>query len=406
VGEGRKTINTFEINKGYFRVHYNNTTGWMFVDEHRDFSNLLEPEYIYQRCQATGKTPEDTIDIMLKLLHKRRIFKGDWLADMSLCIALIGTRGSGKSAGMTGITVLDGLLAGRRVVSNLPIAVEARYRDCSKVFRTDSLDAALMLDVNEFNENYYDCLICVDEVNAYLADSQRSMTNQALAFSYILQQMRHRKLDFIFTTQAENMQTNRMRFQTDFYIQCKDMAMSGGQPKRGDIGRRSQWKMHDMSGLVTGEVTHSDNTKSQTVPSFNEKVFWNTPFWNCYDTAQMQKREKFTRDQEEATGFNPEKLEEIQRTHEAPVRLVSEAVKLGLERIDKASLWENLGIVGDASMQTKVGKIMLDIGCKTIEGTKGREYMFPSQAAMAKNLAKLGLKIIDEEGDNHAGRKH
>ena len=84
-------MNTFEINKGYFRVHFNNTTGKLFVDEHRDFSNLLEPEYIYQQCQAFGKTPEDTIDIMLRRLHQRRIFKGDWLADMSLCIALIGT---------------------------------------------------------------------------------------------------------------------------------------------------------------------------------------------------------------------------------------------------------------------------------------------------------------------------
>ena len=363
---------------------------------------IRDRDNVYQACHNLGFDQVKTIDTMLDQFHVRRIFKGGWLEDMSLCIALIGPRGSGKSVGMTGIAILDGLLTGRRVVSNLPIAVAVRYRDCEKIFRTEDLDASMMLNENEFNDNYYDVLVCIDEVNTYLADSQRTMSNQALFFASILQQMRHRKLDFIFTTQDEGWNTNRTRFQTDFYIQCRDNAMMHGKPRKSDIGKHSQWRLHDMSGLVTGEVMHKD-ARSWVVPPFDEKTFWNTPFWDCYDTQQMQKREKYIGrkpDNGSPLGLDLEKLEALRESYQVTTGILSRIIGLGMERIPKNVLWDMLEVT-DSGMKTKIGKVMIDLGCRTIEGSNGREYALPSQAEMVKNLAKMGLKI-DKKGESNA----
>ncbi len=393
-------MNTLVIQKGHFLVNFNKTVEPLYVDKHRDFKHLLEPDIWYEFCKRKGHSQEETIDTMLKMLHVRRIFSGDYLGDLDLCIALIGPRGSGKSVGMTGISILDGLLAGKRVVSNLPIAVRVVYRDCQKVFRTESLDAALMLDENEFNENYYDCLICVDEVNTYIADSQRTMTNQALTFSYILQQMRHRRLSFVFTTQSEGWNTNRVRFQTDFYIQCRDAAMFKGKPRKEDIGRHSQWRIHDMSGLQTGEVLQNDS-RSYSVPPFAEKEFWNTPFWHAYDTQQMQKREKYvSKNRGNGQGeFDEQMIREKAMKYQAPTGLIIAIRDIGLKRMQKDNLWEMLEITNNRSEQTKKGMELLDLGCIpcTVDGKRG--YEFPTTTVLNKRLGKMNLSR-KENADN------
>lgn len=393
-------MNTFEINKGYFRVLDGKTAYNLHVDDNRDYSNLPEPEYIYLKCQDKGLPGDRTIDVMLKFIHRRRIFKGDWLGDLDLCIALIGPRGSGKSVGATGIAVLDGLLAGRRVISNMPIAVKVRYKDCEKVFQTEDLDAAMMLDINEFNDNYFNCMIVVDEANVFIADSYRSTSNQSLFFSYILQQMRHRQLDFIFTTQNEAWQTSRVRFQTDFYVRCRDEAMLvEGKPKKEDIGRKSRWELFDMSGLVTGDVLSTD-FRSNKVPPYNELTFWNVPFWNCYSTELMQRRDKFNLAQKQAddTTFDESHLKAIAERYNVPLQAILQAVNMGIERIQKSELWEMFGIPGDRSKQIKIGRILSELGCKTIHGTNEYEYIFPTQAEMIKKLADMGISInIKEE---------
>lgn len=397
-------MNTFEIEKGYFKVHDSKTAYPLYVDKNRDFSNLLEPEAIYQLCQSRGLDEGRTINVMLKQLHRRRIFKGDWLGELDLCIAFIGPRGSGKSVGATGVAILDGLLAGRRVVSNMPIAVKVKYRDAEKVFQTEDIDATMMLDVNEFSRNYFNVMVVVDEVNVYLADSMRSTSNQALFFSYILQQMRHRQLDFIFTTQSEMWQTNRMRFQTDFYVKCMDYAMlNSGKPKKEDIGRKSRWEIHDMSGLVTGEVLETDLV-TRRVPPFTEKVFWNTPFWNCYSTELMQKREKHldtSHQDEKSVALDKAHFERLAVRYQTPTRLILQAINMGMASVPSRELWEVLGITGDRGMQTKMGRLLKDLGCTDKDGTNRKEYIFPTQAEMLKRLNDMGLSVNigDENGE-------
>lgn len=394
------TMNIFEIKKGYFKVYDGKTAYSLYVDENRHFEGLPEPEYLYKRCQDKGLTPEQTIDMMLKFLHRRRIFKGDWLGALDLVIGLVGPRGSGKSVGMTGICVLDGLLAGRRVVSNLPISIKVRYRDCEKVLSTEELDPSTLLDINEFTRNYYDCMIALDEVNTFLADALRSTTNQALHFSYVLQQMRHRHLDFIYTSQNETWQTDRLHFQTDFYIRCRDAAFYKGRPKKEDIGRFSRWEIHDMSGTVTGEVLHG---RYNRIPPYKTMKFHNTPFWNCYDTELMQRRQKVIvntyAEQPSGLVMDEIKLKKLQDRLGVPVNIIKRFINLNINKISRSELWDILGISDNRGMQTKFGTAAKILGCETTRNGDTREYNIPSQAILIKNLAKLNLETEFEGGE-------
>lgn len=394
-------MNVFEIKKGCFKVYDGKTAYTYHVDGNQDYSKLHDPDAWYWYAQRQGMSESDTIDLMLKMLHVRRIVKVRWLRKLSLCVALIGARGSGKSAGACQIAVIDGLLAGRRVVSNMPIAVKVRYRDCEKVFETEDLDAVSMLDVNEFDDNYQDCMIVVDETNLALADSQRSTSNQALFFSYILQQLRKRKLDFIFTCQSESFQTNRARFQTDIYIACRDLAMTvkDGEafinPHENDIGRKSEWKLYDMSGLIMGEVLKADDRRTDRVQWYDKKIVWNTPFWNCYSTELLQRREKY-RLNDAKTAQNPDydstKLDELAARYIKPVNMVFDAIDTGFQRMKRSDVWEMFHVTGNKGMQSKLGKLLSSMGCKSVHSNEGYDYIFPDKDTIKWNLAKLGLQ--------------
>lgn len=398
-------MNVFEIKKGYFRIYDGKTAYNYHVDQNHDYSKLREPDVWYWYAKRQGMTGEETIDLMLKMLHVRRIVKVRWLRGLSLCVALIGSRGSGKSVGAAQIACVDGLLAGRRVVSNMPIRIKVKYRDCEKVLETDDLDAAMMLDINEFNDNYQDCMIVVDETNLAIADSQRSTSNQALFFSYILQQMRHRKLDFIFATQSESFQTNRVRFQTDIYIACRDMAMisQNGEfinPDVSALGRKSEWRLYDMSGLIMGEVLKAEDMRTNQVKWYDKKVVWNVPFWNCYSTELMQQRRKLNLKQqngEKDLDYDNEYLEQLVRRYKSPVKMVLNVINMGVDRMSKSDVWSALGIAKDRAMQTTIGTLLTNLGCQTVGGARGKDYIFPARDEIMSKLSGLGM-YIEEAG--------
>lgn len=391
---------TFEIQPGYFLIWDGKTKYPYRVHGGNPRDYPLEPDFIYGLAVKNDLSESETIDLMLKYLHKRRMVKIGHLAGLSLCVALIGVRGSGKSVGATQIAVVDGLLAGRKVVSNMPIQIKVKYRDAEKVFETEDLDVVSMLDINDFNENYEDCWIVVDESNINIADAYRSTTNQAMFFGMILQQMRHRKLDFLFTTQTEDMNTSRVRGQIDIYISCRDYAMISkngeiARPRIHDLGRKSRWELYDMSGIVTGEVKRSDR-RTHEIQSYGRKVVWNTPFWNCYSTDLMQRWEKhkFGQKKEAVGNFDADYLMDLANRQSVAIKAVINAIRMNLTEIKKSDLWKVCQIEGDRSSQTMVGSFLTgQLNIATKHGTGGDFYVFPSQAEIIKRLSEIGFEV-------------
>lgn len=218
------------------------------------------------------------------------------LKNQSIIIGLIGPRGGGKSVGGARLTILDYMLAGYKVWSNMEIGFGFQVNGHIKELRSKSLNK---LELGELDTVYSNGLLFVDEVNAYIADARRSMSEESLAFSYILQQIRKRKLNIIWTAQSEAHCDERLRWQTDIYIVCNDVSVV----RRGcGIGELSHWKAYDAHGLVTGKLNKN--------PVFYEGVIWNKPWWNSFSTWKLQGADEIDNKLETTADEIAEKVKE------------------------------------------------------------------------------------------------
>jgi len=218
------------------------------------------------------------------------------LKNQSIIIGLIGPRGGGKSVGGARLTILDYMLAGYDVWSNMEIGVGVQVNGNVRELRSKPLNK---LELGELDAVYSNGLLFVDEVNAYIADARRAMSEESLAFSYILQQIRKRKLNIIWTAQSEAHCDERLRWQTDIYIVCNDVSVVR---RNCGIGELSSWKAYDVHGLVTGQLNKN--------PVFYEGVIWNKPWWNSFSTWKLQGTEEYDNKLEQAADEIAQKVKE------------------------------------------------------------------------------------------------
>lgn len=384
---------TWEIRKGHFLVHDGERKYTLFLgpfDNVNTFQFLPELDTIYDLCEGRGMTPEQTIDQMLRIFHIRRLFRAGYLREKELVMGLIGPRGSGKSVGGSAITIADYLLDQRQCWSNMPIELRVQYRDAEKVFTTDTLDKAALLDLAHIDENYTDGLIFVDEMTMELSEARRSGSRKSLFFDYVLGQIRKLRLNLLYTCQSEMEVDYRLRStQTDIFIKCADAAYHEGRarPQVGDIGHHSNWVCYDTSGTITGKI---GRTAEQCV--FRKLRFWNTPFWHCFNTYLRQGRDDVDMDdiarrQKVIPAINPDEIDlEGQRLKKAELRnLLHVAMKLDEQSMEQEGgfkrndLWEVLGIDRYDRVQTSfIGRILISLGC-----TRNRnKYFLPEDTSV------------------------
>jgi hypothetical protein len=377
---------SLNIGKGYLIITDESGQlfpGWL-TDEPPIYPELPEPSDFYQKCVSRGYSPEHIIDLMLFVFHRQRFIRGGFLYDRDIVVGLVGGRGGGKSCSGAAIAIWDFLLCGFPVFSNMNIEVTVRYKQASKVFRSTSLDRTSLLDTRTQDQMYRNCLIFVDEANIEMADAQRTMGNKALWFSYALQQARKRHICFIHTEQSEYHVTDRVRFQTNLYISCRDAAYQHGTPKPDELGRKSQWKVHDYSGILTGHSYDGDPVM--------EPIFHMTPFWHSYDTEQIQTGEvdlpDFKKKKSDIEISESEGLAAKKEKYVEGASIVSYYSRKG-RSVDvwTDSLWDLLGIApGDRARKTSIGMQLGAFGVTSHKGTGNRRfYRFPPLSEFDNN---------------------
>jgi len=260
------------------------------------------------------------------------------LRKRSLIIGFVGPRGSGKSVGAARTVILDYMLRGKKVWSNMEIGFNLISDGQILPVKSQPLEK---LSLVELDKLYSNGVIYVDEVNL-LAEARRAMSNENLMFSYILQQLRKRRLSIIWSAQSENHCDDRLRWQTDIFILCEDVSIN--RPKC-DIGAYSRWRAHDFSGIVKGRTfSKSDDN------IFYRATIWNKPWWNTYSTWELQ---------EVGVGAEAE-AKVAKKKEQAEARgIASEIAQYmqdeGLSAIKKRHLWKRWGI-SDIKMMMRIGQ--------------------------------------------------
>lgn len=256
------------------------------------------------------------------------------LRGRSLVIGFVGPRGSGKSVGAARLVILEYMLRNRKVWSNMEIGFNLIHNGNSAPIVSNPLDR---LTLEELDEVYSNGIIYVDEVNLMM-EARRAMSHENLMFSYILQQLRKRRLTIIWSAQSEMHCDDRLRFQTDIIISCSDISINH---PNCEIGALSAWKAYDFSGIVKGK-SHS-NTKDML---FYQGVESNKPFWNTYSTWEIQ------------DVSAPGRQDEMQVEAERIAAEIAEEMKGGLFRIHRRELWKKYDLLDNRSMQVRIGKLL------------------------------------------------
>lgn len=340
--------------------------GWI-GDDPPSYPDLPEVKDVYDRCMSRNYSPERIIDTLLYIFHRQRLIRGGFLSKLPLVVGFVGAAGSGKSVSEAAVGAFDYMLTGCPVVSNMDIEVTVRYRAASKTFRSQDLDKLGILDIKHLQNMYMNVAIILDEINIEHAEARRSMTNRNLAISYVLQERRKRGLNLLHSEPNEMWGDDRLRFSTGIYIKCRDGSYP--DPKPEDLGKKTIWKVYDL-GAISGESL-DDRDPRFVVGEFD---FHSRPWWNCYDSWQIQGLED---EDSDIKIKDTVKLAELKAKYADSRALLNQIVEAGLTEADSAYLWQMLGIEDDRSRQTIVGQQLADLGVKNRLSNGRKIYLFP-----------------------------
>lgn len=324
--------------------------------------------YLLKQSYEPDAILRELIDVYLRF----RFFHVGYFRNVPMVIGFIGSRGSGKSCGAVQVAVMDYLVRGLPVWSNVDISVKVCYKGVSKTFNSLPVESLDLINMNKQREG----LVLIDEVNMTAAEGTRHMAAANLAFSYAMQQVRKRAISVIWTCQGWGWIDNRLRWQTDFVVHCSDAFLRNkyGASCPGD---RSVWQVFDLSGM-TGEysVEHEERNRFITDYKVWEGCAWNRPFWKAYDSFQMQGDTDYIGEYKESKKKAASISSiEFNATQNRPIDLFIERLEgEGINKIYSADLWKQNNIEDDKASQMIIGTRLQERGFNRHRDSRGYYY--------------------------------
>jgi len=266
------------------------------------------------------------------------IFDLPELRSKSIVVGFIGARGSGKSVNAAKTVLLSGLLKGKRVWSNMEVAVNACLADKQVSLQTEHFSK---LRLKDLDTTYSNGFVYIDEINMEIAEARRAQANVNLESNYFVQQLRKRKLNFVWSAQSEMHVDSRLRWQTDIFVKCTDISKPHGP------GELSRLEYYDYSGMVKHKMPASSNAAM-----FKTSTVLNKPWWWIYDTFKLQGMEDSEEGQVEEMKIDPVQPLILQIVSE--VEDLIDNTDVGIRSDD---IWRRYQI-WDLTMQQKIARAL------------------------------------------------
>lgn len=210
-----------------------------------------------------------------------------------ICIGVIGLTGEGKTGTASVIGLIDTILDGQPLWSNLNIRCEFKvsddiarkyggYQGGIASFESLPLDRRKLF---RFDPEYHDGAILLDEINIEYAEARRSTSNVNLWFNEVDQQRRHLNLDIFYTVIHEMWVDPRLREMTDIFIKCEDPALDeDGLKRKITLGKQVRWTIYPMTRILTGHSYYE--THKPLAPRYMHL----NQFWGLFDTRRSQSK--------------------------------------------------------------------------------------------------------------------
>lgn len=287
------------------------------------------------------------------------------LKNRSIVMGFVGPNGSGKSVNAGRELAVGYMIKGVDVYSNMRIAFNQVLPSGELIIR-QTIDIDNM-EMRNLDTKYANCAVYYDEVNVSVAEARRSMSDVNLKVMYIVQQKRKRNLDVIWSAVSEMDVDVRLRSRTDIFVKCGDLSLRPGFQHNG-VGTFSEMTYYDYGGLV---VPNDYGMGEKSV--FNRMVVNNRPWWNIYDTYQLQMPDSVNQVEEN------DELEN--QADELALKIVSLIYDSADGKVRLHNLWRNLNVT-EHKLKIKVGQKLREYGVSTIGyNPTNRAYVIEEIAA-------------------------
>ena len=270
-------------------------------------------------------------------------------------IGTVGLRGDGKSGTDAVISLVDFMLEGKPVWSNLDIAADIAIDDqmASKYglnsggvasFRSEPLDKEALL---KLDGRYSKGCLHIEEINIQYANTRRAMANTNIDFNAVCQQLRHDETSLVYNVIDEMFVDSQLRTMTDIFIKCEDTAYSVDGLERKQIpGKVIKWTLFPMSGYLVGRENSYYRTKKPMPPVF----FRLEGFWGIYDDKVSQRKGVYSTSlktktgelKAEITAKSSPLLEEYYARWGWLAQAAQELKKSGIDKLPYYELWKRL----------------------------------------------------------------
>lgn len=324
---------------------------------------------------------------VLKLIPQFYINQGNYLfyqeyLDREYVLGTIGDRGGGKSGSDAAIGIVDFMIRGKPVWSNMKIKCDilvdderAREAGLSSggVAHFESLPI-VKGELLKLDERYRDGCLVIEEINVQFSNVRRFMSNTNIDFNEVCQQLRKFKASMIYNVIDEMFIDPQLRALTDIFIRTYDTAFDkDAMARRKKPGIDFCWRVHAMSGYLNGEqgryaVTHKA-----------EKAYFHfAPWRGVYDSMRHQEKGVYSLNKREKealrkAGLSVESSEEMKEEMNEWAWLAEKAKQLkesGQAEIHARPLWAFLEIGDRGYTPYYIGKILPAFGISFLRWDK------------------------------------
>jgi hypothetical protein len=268
----------------------------------------------------------------------------------------IGDRGGGKSAGCAVTGIVDHMLSGKKVFSNMNIGMDIEVDNEMAIneglnsggivhYQSEKLDKDALLSLDE---RYRKACLVIEEINVEYSNVRRIMANTNVDFNQVAQQLRHFETSLLYNVINEMFIDPQLRSLTDAFIKTYDTAfdiesLNNCKPRGIDF----KWTITPMTGYLVGEQGKFSNTHRSLPPVY----FHFEPWQGVYNSLQNQEKGIYSLSTKEknkrfiakiSAESSPELLDTLDQTkfvRELALKLKSE----GRDELDRGELLSEAG---------------------------------------------------------------
>ncbi len=200
--------------------------------------------------------------------------------------AFTGSRGAGKTLGMTYYAGKAVYLYNARLVSNYPIEfILKRIDGTSQYVKAEALDLYKLLC---FDKDYQHCVILIDEAPDIISHLS-AMTWKNRLLNIFVRQLRKNMNTLIMGAQQLSLIDKSMRWQTDIVVRCQDAFRLYGASSGLCRGACILLDMYDNSGQWTGHGKNIAYDAQLDMYDADDSIeLPGTVVWGAYDTYYEQ----------------------------------------------------------------------------------------------------------------------